>query len=134
MSQKFPFKNILHAQICDDTVGQIQQLNLNPCHIVLINRNLKKILLLEISISFEKNIDSANSRKILHYLNLASGLRNQGWETDNVPIEVGSRGQITKRNKLSISDITRNTFTPKVMNDFSRKIILMYIVKRCRII
>ena len=75
--------------------------------IVLVNRKLKRIALLELSISFEKNIESANSKKYLHYLNLASDIRSRGWETENVPFEVGSRGQVTKRNKKSICDTTR---------------------------
>ena len=75
--------------------------------LVLINRTEKKIALLELTISFEKNLESANLKKRLRYENLATDLRERGWETDNVPFEVGSRGLVTKRNKKSISDTTK---------------------------
>ena len=92
--------------------------------IVLVNRSEKKIALLELTISFEKNIDSANQKKTLRYLNLAADLTNAGWEMDRRPFEVGSRGQITKRNKTTICDITRkyglNVKKSKLLKDLSK--------------
>ena len=81
--------------------------------IVVINRNSKSISLLELSISFEKNIESANRRKSSLYLNLTEDLRQNGWVTDCVPFEIGSRGYISKRNKKSIFD-TLKTHTIKI--------------------
>ena len=49
--------------------------------IVIIKRKEKKISIFELSISFERNIDSANIRKSLKYINLAEDLKNEGWDT-----------------------------------------------------
>ena len=75
--------------------------------IVIINRSQKSISLFELSVSFEKNAEAANLKKIARYQNLAADLRNQGWLTENTPFEIGSRGFINKRNKNSISDTMR---------------------------
>jgi hypothetical protein len=92
--------------------------------IVLIDRKYKKIAIFELTISFEKNIDSANLRKFLKYQELTEDLRNRGWETENVPFEVGSRGLVTKRNKKSISDILKKwqikTKKSQIFNDISK--------------
>ena len=49
--------------------------------IVIIKRKEKKISIFELSISFERNIDSANICKSLKYINLAEDLKNEGWDT-----------------------------------------------------
>ena len=59
---------------------------------------------MELTCSFEKNIDTANLRKYTNYLDLKSDIEAAGWKTSLVPFEVGSRGQITQRNKKSIID------------------------------
>ena len=73
--------------------------------IVIINRLDKKIVLFELTVSFEKNADSANSRKTLSYLDLTADLKKRGWSAECVPFEIGSRGHINNRNKTSISNV-----------------------------
>jgi hypothetical protein len=73
--------------------------------IVIINRSEKKITLFELTVSFEKNADAAHARKTLSYLDLISDLKERGWSAENVPFEVGSRGHINNRNKLSITNV-----------------------------
>ena len=75
--------------------------------IVLINRKDKKIALLELTVSFEKNIESANIRKSSRYFDLTNNLKAKGWSADCVPFEIGSRGHITKKNKSDITNILR---------------------------
>ena len=75
--------------------------------IVIINRKDKKIALLELTGSFEKNIESANLRKSSRYFDLTNDLKEKGWSADCVPFEIGSRGQITKKNKSDITNILR---------------------------
>ena len=70
--------------------------------IVIVNRQEKLIELMELTCSFEKNIDAANLRKHTNYLDLKSDIEAAGWKTSLVPFEVGSRGQITTRNKKFI--------------------------------
>ena len=73
--------------------------------IVLFNRLEKKIALLELTVSFEKNIASANIRKSSRYFNLTKDIVDQGWSAQCVPFEIGSRGHITKKNKIDINNI-----------------------------
>ena len=72
--------------------------------IVILNRKTKEISLFELSESFEKNADSANFRKQNQCHVLPEDLRYKGWETNNFPFEIGSRGFINKRNKQTITD------------------------------
>ena len=76
--------------------------------IVIINRKKKKIALLELTVSFEKNIDSANIRKSTRYFDLTKDLKAEGWLADCVPFEIGSRGHVTKKNKSDITNILTN--------------------------
>ena len=81
--------------------------------IVIIDRAEKKILLFELTVSFEKNIDAAHARKASKYLDLTSDLRTKGWRAECVPFEIGSRGHISQRNKNSIFD-TMKKFKIKI--------------------
>ena len=72
--------------------------------IVMINKAEKKITLFELTVSFEKNIESANLRKSLRYNDLASDIKKRGWSVENTPFEIGSRRHITKRNLKLIPD------------------------------
>ena len=75
--------------------------------IVIINRTEKKITLFELTVSFEKNEDAAHARKTLSYLDLISDLKERGWSAENIPFEIGSRGHINSRNKVSISGVMK---------------------------
>ena len=75
--------------------------------IVLINRNQRQIELLELTCSFEKNIDSAHIRKAKKYNDLKVDLESAGWVVHLIPFEVGSRGQITKRNKNALINVLK---------------------------
>ena len=72
--------------------------------IVLINRLEKSITLMELTVSFEKNIESANIKKTLRYRDLTSDLRSNGLQAECVAFKIGSRGYISQRNKKSICD------------------------------
>ena len=67
--------------------------------IVILNRAEKKIVLFELTVSFEKNAESANLRKTRRYMDLTSDLIKKGWAAENIPFEIGSRGFIDNRNK-----------------------------------
>ena len=75
--------------------------------LVIINRNQKRIELLELTCSFEKNIESAHLRKAKKYNDLKVDLESVGWIVQLIPFEVGSRGQITKRNKISLINVLK---------------------------
>ena len=73
----------------------------------MIDRKRKTITLFELSIGYEKNLESANLRKFLRYHDLAADLKTAGWETDHLLFEVGSRGLQKKRDKKSICDTVK---------------------------
>ena len=75
--------------------------------IVIINREEKKIVLFELTVSFEKNTEAANLRKTRRYMDLTNDLIEKGWEAENIPFEIGSRGHINSRNKTSILNIMK---------------------------
>ena len=74
-------------------------------HLVLVERKTKTIFLLELTCSFESNIEAANSRKTLKHQDLKTDLEGQGYSVILLPFEVGSRGQVTKRNRTALENI-----------------------------
>ena len=70
--------------------------------LVIIDRKKKSIDLLELTCSFEKNIKSAHIKKDLKYQEIKFGLQRAGWQVNLIPFEIGSRGLVTKSNKINI--------------------------------
>jgi hypothetical protein len=58
--------------------------------------------MLEITIPFSRNIDAANTRKRNRYEFLTSDIQEAGYNCSNMPLEVGSRGHLTSRNRESL--------------------------------
>ena len=83
--------------------------------VVFVERDSKKIALLELTCCFESNEESANSRKTTTYRDLKSDLEEKGFQVSLVPFEVGSRGNINNRNKSAITQILKD-FGFKVKN------------------
>ena len=113
---KVTFYTDLPEQSCNGGTipADIIQTSQRP-DIVLLNREDKSIILMELTVSFEKNIESANLRKTSRYRDLTSDLRDKGWKADCVAFEIGSRGYISKRNKKSICD-TLKIYKIKLQN------------------
>ena len=105
--------NILWIKYHKQILGKIQMWNL-----------AWKIFVLELTCSFERNIDSANARKKERYTQLKSDIEDQGYTCYLVPFEIGSRGYISKRNKLDLTTVfhaTKLKFnTAKCMKDLSK--------------
>jgi hypothetical protein len=114
-----PNKTLNGATIPPDVLVTTQRPDL-----VILDRAAKTIDILELTISFEKNIEAANARKSARYEDLCSDLRSAGWKTNLVPFEIGSRGQVTKRNKSAITKTTKavhpQTDHKKLMSDLSK--------------
>ena len=70
--------------------------------IVILNRAEKKIFLLELTCSLEQNADTANAYKTTKYTPLKADLEAKGLSVSLVPFEVGSRGHISKENKMRL--------------------------------
>ena len=60
--------------------------------IAIINRAMKKISILELTIPFETNILKAQERKAAKYAPLVAGLQEGGYTCSFFSIEIGSRG------------------------------------------
>ena len=56
---------------------------------------------MELTCSFEKNIDSANLRKSPIFLVLRTDIEEAGQNTGLVPFKIGPRGQITAGEKTN---------------------------------
>ena len=76
--------------------------------LIILDRQTKSITILELTCSFEKNIEAAHIRKAIKYNDLKIDLESRGWSSNIVPFEIGSRGHVTKRNKLSIYKTMKN--------------------------
>ena len=64
--------------------------------LVLINRIEKSVYVLELTCSFERNIQAAHQRKTTKYTSLKADIESM------VPFEIGSRGHVTTNNKENI--------------------------------
>ena len=72
---------------------------------VLLNRNEKKITILELTSPLEANIEAAYKRKYQKYTPLKSDLEEKGYSVALVPFEIGSRGHVSQRNKLNLTTV-----------------------------
>ena len=72
--------------------------------IVIIDRNTSptRVLLVELTVPFSRNIDAANARKRARYEFLESDITEAGYKCSNIPLEIGSRGYITSRNRETL--------------------------------
>ncbi len=85
------------------------------------------VFLIELSVPFETNIDKARSYKMDRYASLLNDIKDNGFKCDLICLEVGSRGLVTKDNKLSIRSIAKIVGTKKVRDlwrDVSRIAVL----------
>ena len=60
------------------------------------------VLLVELTVPFTRNIEAANSRKRLRYEFLDSDITERGFKCSNMPLEIGSRGHISARNRETL--------------------------------
>ena len=73
--------------------------------IVIINTNTTptSVLLVELTVPFTRNIEAANARKKMRYEYLAQDIEEKGYKCSNIPLEVGSRGHVTARNRETLT-------------------------------
>ena len=57
---------------------------------------MKEIRLLELTISYETDMEQAHQRKLAKYEDVVEGARVQGYNAECFAVEVGSRGLIVK--------------------------------------
>ena len=76
-----------------------------PNFIVLVDRESKSIIIIELTIPFERNIRNAHDHEVNKYSGLILDLQEQNYDAKLFCIEVGSRGLISDDNKCNIQKI-----------------------------
>ena len=73
--------------------------------LVLVDRSNKKVSLIELTITWDTtaNTDAARDRKQARYTYLQEDIEEKGFNCLNNPLEIGTRGYISQRNKSTIS-------------------------------
>ena len=76
--------------------------------LVVLDRTKKSFIILELSVPFELNIDSTHSYKVDKYLKLISDIKDAGFNVKYYPIEIGSRGYISKSNSNQLKSFCKD--------------------------
>ena len=74
---------------------------------VVIDRNIKKIVLLELTCSLPQSTISAHNMKQTSYTQLKIALEEKGYTVSLLPFEVCSNGHITSKNKQDMSKVLK---------------------------
>ena len=61
--------------------------------------------MIELTISWETNVDEAFDRKMKRYEALRNQCEDEGWHAECLPIEVGARGHVGKRIPILLSKL-----------------------------
>ena len=71
-------------------------------------RTSRRVLLIELTICWDSqsNFRAAFDRKTARYSQLALDLEDKGWIVSNLPLELGTRGSVDKRNATNIETIS----------------------------
>ena len=72
---------------------------------VIINNSDKKVYLFELSVPFETNVNDTHLRKVKKYEQLIADIESKGFKTFYYPIEIGSRGYISKENSTRLKSL-----------------------------
>ena len=78
--------------------------NLKP-DICIVSESSKEFTIIELTIPFETNIQSARERKSKRYATLKEDIENKGYTVSVLPIEIGSRGFISQQNVTDLLSI-----------------------------
>jgi len=67
------------------------------------------VYLVELTCPFTRNIGAANRRKRERYLFLTTNIKDAGYQCISMPFEIGSRGHITRQNKINLAQLCNLT-------------------------
>ena len=81
--------------------------------LVLVNRNDKTLIIVELSVPFETNIDNTHKLKVDRYQDLICDIEDAGYNVEYFPFELGSRGFISKDNEARLKQLLRKTSNAK---------------------
>ena len=77
--------------------------------LVLVDRENRKLIMMELSIPFETNIDSTHAIKVERYRQLITNIEENNYDINYYPIEIGSRGLISKENEARLKSFFKKT-------------------------
>ena len=95
--------------------------NLKPDICVFLTTNMK-LIIIELSVSFEPNITKMHEYKINKYTPLLNDIRKKGCEVYFLALEVGSRGYISQENEKTLKSIHSMTFIKTPFKKFKTDI------------
>ena len=73
------------------TFPEIVETTLRP-DTVLFSRSKTKLILVELTVPWETRCEEAHERKFVKYEDLSVECNQKGWQSWNLPVEVGGRG------------------------------------------
>ena len=98
------YANVEGAKVNGSTIPPQIMVTTSRPDLVIVNENTSptSVTLVELTIPFTRNIDAANMRKRNRYEYLTSDIQEAGYTCTNLPLEVGSRGHLTTRNRETL--------------------------------
>ena len=96
------YADIPELDINGSTIPPDILVTLSRPDLVIINRSSKSVYLLELTCSFERNIQAAHQRKTTKYTSLKSDIEDAGYTCFLIPFEIGSRGHVTRTNRSNL--------------------------------
>ena len=73
--------------------------------VVLWSAAVKKVLLIELTVSWEEGLEAAYERKMAKYADLVAECRESGWTAKTYPVEVGARGFVGSSTSRLLRDV-----------------------------
>ena len=72
---------------------------------VIVNTTPPTVYLVELTCPFTRNIEAANRRKRERYQFLTTDIKEAGYQCMNMPFEFGSRGHVTRQNRITLAQL-----------------------------
>ena len=119
--------------------AQFHLISSPPASVLILSslmRPKKRILVMELTIPFEKNIKDAHNRKLERYGSLVADIRSVGYKVELSCVEIGSRGLITNDNKTRVKTIFKSVGSKahrSFFRDVAKNVLLCsYALWNCR--
>ena len=94
--------------------------------VIVKNTTPPTVYLVELTCPFTRNIEAANSRKRERYEFLTSDIKDAGYQCYNLPFEIGSRGHVTRQNKITLGDLCNVTGVRKPEDNSQPSSLIVY--------
>jgi hypothetical protein len=90
--------------------------------------NEKKLFIIELTVSFELNIHKAHAYKFDKYSPLVSDIESNGFTVELIPVEIGSRGYLSKDNNDRLRCIHKSMKVAVPFKQFRLNIVKLAII------